>query len=177
MKWSAFLWILLLSSAAFAQLSKDAIKFLKGMKDPVTAIFRGEMRMTGDRFVELAELMPAEKYGYRPTPQQDTFAVLLVRIIEQNYDYCSHTTGTDKPKVEVLRGTDPKTKIVAALRSSFQYCKSSFASLHDRQLGEVVNLSGEMYAERAGGLYMLLDGWQYQLGVMSVYLELNDLKP
>ena len=71
--------------AGFAQQSKDGIKFPKGIKDLVTTIFKGEMKVTGDQFVEIAEAMPAEKYGFRPTPQQHTFAGILVRVIGKGW--------------------------------------------------------------------------------------------
>jgi hypothetical protein len=36
-----------------------------------------------------AELLPADKYGYQPTPPQMTFGDLIARIVQTNVALCS----------------------------------------------------------------------------------------
>ena len=43
--------------------------------------------------IDSAELMPADKYGYRPTEAQMTFGKLMVHIVQTNVVICSAIFG------------------------------------------------------------------------------------
>src|ERR1700730_6588960 len=62
-----------------------------------------------------AEVMPAEKYGFRLTPAQRTFAEWLVHAIERNYRDCA-----------VLRGepTQSGEKQAASLKEKAEVSKA-----------------------------------------------------
>ena len=167
----------LLASAAPSQQSKDAVKWLRGINNPVTTIFRGEMRVTGEKFAEAAEEMPAERYKFRAAEKLESFAELVVATIEQNYEDCAATTGSEAPKHVELTKESSKEQLVSELKRSFSFCDSSFSHITDKQLRDVVPLTREMLAERAGGLFMLLHGWDRRSAVLSVYLRMNQQVP
>jgi hypothetical protein len=49
-------------------------------KNPVTAAARAVLERQSRNLTEAAEVMPADKYSYKPTPQQMSFGELMVHI-------------------------------------------------------------------------------------------------
>jgi hypothetical protein len=56
---------------------------------PVTDTLREYAARHGKNLVASAELLPAEKYSYRPTPAQMTFGQLVAHIVQTNVALCS----------------------------------------------------------------------------------------
>src|ERR1700751_98182 len=48
-----------------------------------------------------ADEMPADKYSYKPTPDQMTFAHLMAHTAEANYAFCAAASGEAAPKEKV----------------------------------------------------------------------------
>ncbi len=71
--------VLILSTAAFAQQSKN----------PVTDTLRDALAGRQKNTVAAIEEMPADKFGFKPTPEQMSFGHLAAHIIESNYFFCS----------------------------------------------------------------------------------------
>ena len=110
----------LVSSAAWAQ-----------GKNPVTSVVREILPRQQKNLVAAAEEMPADKYSYRPTPGQMTFAHLIIHITESNNYLCAKISEVPAPKPEELKETDSKDKLVPALKASFDYCDPIYASMTD----------------------------------------------
>jgi hypothetical protein len=169
--------LLVLPGNVFAQHSKDAVTWAKPIKDPVTSGFRGLLRRYRENLVEAAEQMPADKYGFRPAPQLRSFAGLLVRVVQSNSDFCAVAGGVDAPKSKKLNETDSKEELIKAIKTSFDFCETAFAKVHDWQLREVVYFTREMVSERANALFAVLEDWASQYKAAAVYLRLNGLEP
>ena len=79
-----------------------------------------------------AEAMPAEKYDFRLTPAQMSFAEWINHSTERNYLDCSTLRGESNPmpkgKTDLLKG---KSEIVKNLKVSFDYCMATFDKLDD----------------------------------------------
>lgn len=172
------LWTLLtLGPHALGQKSPDAVPWAKGIKDPVTSIFRSEMGIYRRRVVSAAEAMPSEKYTFRPSFQKTTFAEIVTAVAENNFESCAVAGGLDNPQSKGLTSSGDKAKLVAVLKSSFEFCEKAFSKLHDNQLGEVVFFTREMMAERAGTLFALIGDWADSYRLAAVYFQLNGLEP
>ena len=50
-------------------------------------------RAAGKNLIGAAEEMPADKYGYRPTPEQITFAHLVMHSAQANNAFCAGIAG------------------------------------------------------------------------------------
>src|SRR5262245_28016329 len=57
--------------------------------NPVTDHVRRILPDTAKKMVAAAELMPADKYGFRPTPAQMSFAQLIAHIVQTNAAICA----------------------------------------------------------------------------------------
>ena len=98
--------VLLLSAAAFAQQSKN----------PVTDVLRDSLAGRQKNTVAAIDEMPAEKFGFKPTPDQMSFGHLATHIVEANYFFCSKVSDVPPPKSEELAETAAKDKLVAAVK-------------------------------------------------------------
>ena len=54
-------------------------------KEPVAAAIRETLPGRSKNMVAAAEEMPADKYGFKATPDQMTFGHLTLHIVEANY--------------------------------------------------------------------------------------------
>src|SRR6201984_877021 len=52
--------------------------------------------------------IPADKFNYKPTPEQMTFGHLAAHITESNYFFCSNVGDVPRPKTAELQGTERK---------------------------------------------------------------------
>lgn len=161
--------------AAGVALSCLAVAQSNPVMDSVRQIMqRQEGNLTG-----AAQEMPAEKYGFRPTPQQMTFGTLVMHVAESNHFLCSRIAGVEPPKqgkVE-LKPTDPKDKLVSALKSSFDYCQSALAKVNDSNLGTQVKLWGGREMPKAAAAISLTNDWADHYSQSAMYLRLNGLLP
>ena len=124
------LWLslLLLSTAAFAQQSKN----------PVTDVLRESLAGRQKNTVAAIEQMPADKFGFKPTPDQMSFGHLAAHIVEANYFFCSKVGDVPAPKVEEVKEADSKEKLVAAAKASFDFCGTALAKAEDTKLGDTI---------------------------------------
>src|SRR2546429_64269 len=83
-------------------------------QNPVTNGVRAVAQRQTKNIVEAAEEMPADKYGYKPTPAQMSFGDVVAHLIKEGNNYlCSAASGMKQPDADKFSGTDPKDKLVA----------------------------------------------------------------
>jgi hypothetical protein len=146
-------------------------------KNPVTAAMHSIEQDRSKNLVAAAEEMPADRYGYHPTPAQMTFAHLVLHTAKSNNFLCSKIGDTAVPQQPEVKDTDPKDKLVAALRASFDYCGNVLAKLNDSHLGDTLTLWGGEKASRATALIELSNDWADHYSAAAIYLRLNGLLP
>lgn len=107
--------------AAFVPLAAQA-QGAAASANPVSDSVRQMVAQHAKVIIAAAEEMPADKYSYHPTPQQITFGHLMMHLAQSNTFLCSAIAGTTPPDQGTLAETDPKDKLVTALKNSFDYC-------------------------------------------------------
>src|SRR5688572_15073197 len=119
----------------------------KPSPNPVTDTVRDLAARHAKHLIASAELMPADKYGYRPTEAQMTFGDLVAHIVQTNVALCSAIGGAPPPiapaELKKLAGTVPKDALVAAIKQSFDYCTDAVTKVTDPQLGEQARIFGQ----------------------------------
>jgi len=146
-------------------------------KNPVAAAIRETLPGRSKNMVAAAEEMPADKYGFKATPDQMTFGHLTLHIIEANYLFCSKIGGVSVPELPKVSDTDPKDRLVDRMKSSFDFCGTALAKLDDSNLGETLTLSGERKVSRAMVILILAGAWADHYSLQSTYLRLNGHLP
>ena len=144
--------------------------------NPLSNVMRRVLERRAKAMIPAAELMPADKYSYRPTPDQMTFAHLEIHIAETNNFLCSGISGAT-PSDQKLADTDAKEKLVAAVKSSFEYCTQAMAKMDDSKLGEQVPFFGGDKISRAGAMVVLASALADHYGTQAMYLRLNGIVP
>ncbi len=127
--------------------------------------------------VAAAEEMPADKFGFRPTPEQMTFGNLVLHIIQSNNYLCAKIGEVPEPKSVGLKETDGKDRLVTAIKASFEFCSTALAKVDDSKLGDTVELVGGREGPRAFALIALTNDWADHYSAAAMYLRLNGLLP
>ena len=81
------------------------------------------------------------------------------------------------PKSDPLAETDPKDKLVDALKASFDFCTQSLANLDDSKLGEQLPFFGGRTAPRATLMFVLASDFSDHYSTEASYLRMNGLLP
>ena len=144
--------------------------------NPVTDSVKQMVAQHAKAIIAAADEMPADKYSFSPTPQQMTFAHLIVHAARLNYGACSGISGQAKPDVKIA-DTDGKDKLVAALKASFDYCTSALANVDDSKLGDSLPFFGGRTISRGGMMMTLSAEFADHYAMASMYLRLNGLLP
>ena len=149
---------------------------LAPVANPVSAAVKAQLPRFSKNMVAAAEAMPAEKYTFKPMPEMNTFAHLVMHIAQSNNGLCSKISDTPAPEAK-LADTDPKDKLVAALKASFEYCSAALEKVDDSKLGDQMMLFGNRPFSRAAVLIILSDDWYDHYGAQATYLRLNGILP
>jgi uncharacterized damage-inducible protein DinB len=159
--------IVLTSAVALAQQSSS----------PVSDVIRQMLAGREKNTVAAIEEMPADKFDYKPTPEQMTFGHLAAHIAESNYFFCSNAGGVAAPKTEEMKGSEGKEKLVAAVKASFEFCHEALAKADDSKLSENINWFDGKPRPRAWAMVALASSWADHYGTAAMYLRQNGLLP
>ena len=147
-------------------------------QNPVSSAFRGVEQRQAKNITDAAEEMPADKYGYKPTPAQMSFGDVIAHLIADGNDYlCSAASGQTAPARAKFTGADGKDKLVAGLKDSFQFCATALASMQDAQLGDSISFFGGRKVTRGAALLITVADWADHYSQLAIYLRLNGLLP
>jgi len=163
--------MLLLAAAAIAQTAPAPTK------NPVSSALRDILPGRQKNTIAAVEAMPAEKFNYKPTPDQNTFGHLVAHMVEANYGLCSKAAAVPAPKVEEVKDTDAKDKLVAALKTSFDFCADSLSKMDDSKLGETTEGMGGQQLSRARFALSIASNWADHYAEAAMYLRLNGVLP
>ena len=144
---------------------------------PVSDALRQGLARSSKNMIAAAEAMPAEKFSFKPTADQITFAHLTLHIADSNTRFCSAISGVTVPEAPKLAETDSKDKLVSALKASFDFCSSSLAKVDDSHLADSIPLFPNRSFSRAGVMFILSGSWADHYSAQSMYLRLNGVLP
>jgi hypothetical protein len=158
------------------------LQTFQASQNPVADTLRQSVARDSKSLVSSAELMPADKYGYHPTPAQMTFGQLIVHIVQTNVALCSAISGTSAPmtreELMKLADTDGKDKLVAAIKQSFDYCTEGLSKLDDSRLADEVSMFGRPTGmSRARTMITIAADWADHYSTAASYLRMNGILP
>lgn len=128
--------------------------------------------------IGVAEAMPEDKYGAKPTPAQQSFGERLMHVAMIDLKLVS-TLGGKTPAPMVNPKAATKTEIVAALRQVNDYGAAVLKEFNDTQLAERVASLPFLgaTASRLRVIYFAMTHSQDIYGQLVVYLRLNGITP
>jgi hypothetical protein len=123
---------LLFPAALGAQTPAVAPVPADSMPDGVVLSFARFADIFGGRLVAAFEAIPAARYGYRPTPAQQTLGYIAQHVEEANYALCARFADLERPAptakdslADSAKARWPKDTLVARLRASMRFCDAA----------------------------------------------------
>jgi uncharacterized damage-inducible protein DinB len=147
------------------------------MANPVVSSANEIVHRQSAYMIAAAEEMPADKYGYKPTPGQWTYGKVVAHVVQANYGVCGMLSGDGPGKGPAVAETAPKDELVTALKQSFETCQKALDGLKDSSLGGTITYFGGVKKPRARALIELTDDLEDHYSQMASYLRLNGLVP
>jgi hypothetical protein len=145
--------------------------------NPLTSTVRKQFDDYAKNLVATAEIMPEEKYSFRPTPENMTFGKTIGHIADVNNAVCSKLFTPPATPFAKSSETDSKEKLVAGLKASMDYCGQQFSKMTDANLSEMVPFFGGKQITRLGAaLAVVIDFADHYAG-LSMHLRMNGLLP
>ena len=130
-------------------------------------------------FYGVADAMPAEHYGFKPTPEQQSFGERVLHVAQVNVMLLA-TLGGKAEAPEIDPAATSKDEALAALRAVSAYGNALMKEFSDgNRLTERVAAPWFMgpMASRQSILYFLMMHTQDTYGQLVVYLRLNGIVP
>ena len=138
-----------------------------------------EVIVQEDKFIRLAEAIPADKYNWRPTPDVRSFAEVFLHVSAANYNLYK-LVGTPPPTGVDLKGleksTTDKAKVIATLKDSFAHSKKAITSMSDADLEKKMDWFGGTNTERGVLLFIVRHGAEH-LGQSIAYARFVGVVP
>lgn len=148
--------------------------------NPLSAELVESYTIIKTNLLKMARKMPEDAYGFKPTPEIETFAQRVSHIARANLRTCAGSKGEIRSLDTASKTT--KADLVAALQESFAYCDSVFESLTDSSAQEMV--SGRIGSPpsprprtRLSTLWNVVRHSNELYGYMAVYLRLRGVVP
>ena len=127
--------------------------------------------------IEIAEVMPEDRYDFKPTPEVMTFGEQLVHVADVVQRFIDTAKGTksesDQPH-KAMKAAD----IVGLLKQRFQTAQEMIGGLTDAQMVETVKFPfGDRMVTRYGFWMGPLQAVYDHYGQLIIYLRLNGIVP
>ena len=159
-------------------LTMSAIAGLAAAQDSRTDAGAGwapEFKMAGRQIIQLAEAIPAEKYGWRPGAGVRSVSEVLMHTASGNYFFLQSMgvkAGEDLPK-DSGKSVTAKADVVRWLKASFEAVQENYPKI-DKQ--KTVKFLGHN-ATCEGVLLRALAHANEHLGQMIAYARVNGIVP
>ena len=154
---------------------KDGIPGIAGYRAEVMA----EVIVQEDKFLRLAEAIPADKFSWRPSPDVRSFAEVFLHVSAANYNLYK-LVGTPPPAGFDVKGfeksTTDKAKVIATLKDSYTHARKAITALPDADLEKSFDWFGGKNTERGVLLFIVRHGAEH-LGQSIAYARFIGVVP
>ncbi len=127
--------------------------------------------------LDSAEVMPADKYGFHPTPEQKSFGWIVSHLASSNGGLCAILSDGKAPDSVKVAETASKPELQAALKASFAYCDPIMTALTDAKLGDTVTFFRGARVPRSRAMIEITGDLMDHYSQMAMYLRLNGVTP
>ena len=180
MKRTSFPAIVLLAFA-FSAHAQDAIKKNAAVKpaDPEVKVVLDSWNEIGRKLTTMAEEFPEDKYDFKPTPAERSFAEQLLHAAGSCYYFTNPAMGKKPPAAEDPKRDQYKSKadIVAFVKKSFADGAAAIQSKGDKGLMTEVVYFPQQKSRVIDIAYGIIEHSGEHYGQLVVYYRLAGLVP
>ncbi len=175
--WKICLLVLTALTTLTAQMNpyKDGTPGVAGYRSEVLA----EVIIQQDKFLRLAEAVPAEKYTWRPAPDVRSVAEVFLHVSAANYNLYK-LVGTPPPAtvdVKNMEKSSPdKARVIATLKDSFDHARKAITAMPDANLEKSLDWFGGKNTQRGILLFIVRHGAEH-LGQSIAYARSVGIVP
>ncbi len=141
--------------------------------------FLEEIAYYEQRYVRLAEAMPAEKYAWRPAEGVRSIGEVYTHIVAANYGV-ARALGTQPPAgldfKSIAAMSNDKAKTLQALKDSFAHFRQAVLALSDSDADKPQKMFGRQTTLR-GSFIMITGHFGEHLGQSIAYARMNGVVP
>ena len=155
--------------------------------NPITTVFRARIMNLHRNLAQAFDSIPASKFGYKPTPAQQTIGYIAQHLASDNYLFCNNfgamkatVAAKDTSTADTIRATWPKDTLVAKLKASTAFCESALAQLDDAKLADQVTMTfrgNSRTLTRAGMVLGHALDMADHYSQLANYMRLNNILP
>jgi uncharacterized damage-inducible protein DinB len=154
---------------------KDGTPGVTGYRSEVLA----EVMIQEDKFLRLAEAIPADKFNWRPAPDVRSFAEVFLHVSVANYNLYK-LVGTPPPSTVDLKtlekSTTDKAKVIATLKDSFAHARKAITAMPDANLDKSLDWFGGKNTQRGILLFIVRHAAEH-LGQSIAYARFVGIVP
>lgn len=149
---------------------------------PAVTTLAGDVQSDLDRtrelMVNLVEAMPEDKFSFKPTPAQQSFAERVMHVVQVD-GFLFNTLGGKTAAPTLNQKATSKADIMAALQQSYTWQAAVLKEFNDQQLVERVTPPPFLgsSASRLKVFYYDLQHTEDIYGQLVVYLRLSGVTP
>ena len=125
----------------------------------------------------IVEVMPEDKYDFKPTPAVRTFRENVIHLIGENYTFFGRVSGENLPSNARFDTLKSRDEIVKALRESYDYGSKVWAGLTEEKALELIEGRGGQRVQRWSAILVAIQDNMNHYGNLVVYVRLNGLVP
>lgn len=145
----------------------------------VRAEFLNELKIQEDKFVQLAQAMPAGKYTWRPADGVRSVSEVYLHVATANYNL-PHVFGVAPPPDFKVAGFDKSTtdkaKVIDILKDSFAHMRQVVLNMPDADTEKQLDWFGAKNTYRGVMLFIIRHGAEH-LGQSIAYARMNGVTP
>ncbi len=154
----------------------------------MTTAFRGTYARLHRQLPQAFDSIPADKFGYKPTPAQQTIGYIAQHLANDNYFFCNDfgdkkaTRPADETSTpDSVKATWPKDKLVASLKASIAFCDEAFEQIDDAKLVDMLTMTAPNGTTRQVARFNRVLGHALDMtdhySQLANYMRLNGMLP
>src|SRR6185437_1707211 len=128
---------------------------------------------------EYLDAMPADGYGFKPTPEIRSFAQQMLHLADANYFFVATANGKPSPmgQTSVEKTVAPtKEAVTKTVMDSYDFVISSLQAMTPAQSAETVKVEG-FSLSKANVYGKAFEHQTHHRGQTVIYLRLKGIKP
>ena len=114
-----------IAACAIVLAAASACALAQDVPNPVVTSAKEVFQRQSGFMIAAAEQMPADKYGYHPTPDQWSYGKIVSHVILANFGVCGMLSGDRPGSGPAVTDTTPKDQLVTVLKQSFDTCQKA----------------------------------------------------
>jgi uncharacterized damage-inducible protein DinB len=126
------------SATAVAQTTDGG--FRDELSTSLASVARSMHMVMRRNLAEAAELMPADGYTFKPTPDVRSFGEVIGHLADGNFYFCAQARGEAPPFTATFEKVVGKAALLKALSDSLAYCDAVYSATTDSTFNETVQV-------------------------------------